>query len=67
MVLECADGSFGGISMVDVWRDQLQFACVCGNGMLEGCASFIVHDVYGWRCVGGLEARVNVLVRRDTV
>ena len=53
MVLECADGPFRCIAAVDMGWHQLIVAVVVHNGLAEGGATFIVHDVQsGW--VSGL-------------
>ena len=47
MVLECADGAFRGIVVVDMrWHKLVAAAIVC-DGLVEHASAFIVHNVDG--------------------
>jgi hypothetical protein len=45
VIFKYMDGVFGCVAAVDVGWDQLQGAVIVGNGLLEGCAGFIVYYV----------------------
>jgi hypothetical protein len=60
VIFERSDGAFGSVMAVDVGQDQLQGTVVVGNGLLEGTACFVVHDVECWLSVCGGELCKNV-------
>ncbi len=70
MFFESSDGSFGGVDMMVMWRDQLDCHPV-GVDVLFNCfGAFVVHDVQCWLVVpsthnkedfveGGIEGGVS--------
>ena len=62
MVFERADGAFGGIATVEVWRGKLIVDGLCLEELLEGGGCFVVQLLkYGFEATGG-EERVDALV-----
>ena len=66
MIFKSSDCTFGGITAVDVGQDQLG-AAIVGNGLLEGAACFIVHDVECWLAVCSGKSGENVSVRSNAM
>ncbi len=67
VVLEGSNSPFCAIASVHMWRNQLVFAAIVGDGLEEVLASFIVQDV-DVRCrVLSYEAAVEIIVRRESV
>ena len=48
MIFERADGFFGRIRAVDVWRHQLETDVVGAKILFDSRGTFVVHDVHGW-------------------
>ncbi len=67
MVLEGPDGSFGSITSMDMRGNELKFAVVRSNGLLEGHAGLIVHDMVSWLRPNHGETGEDVVVGRDAV
>ena len=62
VILEGVDRTFHFITLMDVWRHQLEGAVVGCDGALKGSADFIVQDVQRGRIVGSVEMVVQFCV-----
>jgi len=67
VILEGPDGSFGSITSMDMRGNELKFAVVRSNGLLEGHAGLIVHDMVSRPRPNRGETGEDVVVGRDAV
>ena len=45
MILECANGTFGGVAAMCIWGEKLEGDIVFAEGFLHGTGALIVEDV----------------------
>jgi len=67
VILEGANGALCCIAPVDVRRNKLDQAAVCGDGMLETTTCFIVQNVDGMFVADSSKSVINVIVGSNAV